>query len=479
MATWQHLLAVSAALGWLVAVPVQAGDRPVVKAKKSQPGLLGNASNIDQGYLQEWYDMANQKWDQPEDICKPILLFLSGNKHAGSYQIRGIQAAEALHERWAAPCPTRYQELCPHVQSSSGDGCSCGEILNRSVLVHVKFECGALRQQLSAAHHVFDECDTEWHNRTTYSNWDGVIVAHDEQGTKAMERDAKRFWSIPHHSIVHCPMMPPPKKETWDQIPQRILSMGSGFNEAPRDVMRNWAASYSERTGRDVKVIWEREFSTTNFNDLGLCAIFHQLNVTLAVAWQQKLVPPDSYKPVERMVNPISLGIPVVLFQNHPGFQAAAEPMPQKVKKLIFAKRDDILGQKLEHLIENYKDMSLVRQASLEVAQDYSAQAVSLLYRGMYDELVNSRPHLHATKRKDDHPSKIKPGEHHPVPTVRNGKSDHVVKGFGIAKKSHAQKESKIKREKSRAQRQGSHSSHHSPSHVGHDHMRHSGHSQG
>ena len=138
-----------------------------------------------------------------------------------------------------------------------------------------------------------------------------------------------------------------PKKNTWDQIPQRILSMGSGFNEAPRDLMRKWAASYSERTGRDVKVIWEREFSTTNFNDLGLCAIFHQLNVTLAVAWQQKLVPPDSYKPVERMVNPISLGIPVVLFQNP--FQPRRTHAPEM--KVDLRRRHP--GAKLEHLIEN------------------------------------------------------------------------------------------------------------------------------
>lgn len=448
----------------LVAIPIfllsQGGDSASPELKPVSPaGYLGNASDMNQGYAQALYPMETQKWDAPEDQCKPILAFVGKNKFAGSYQIRAIQAAEAIHERWFAPCPTSWTEICPYVRATGSPSCSCAQILNRSVFVHVKFTCTGLMKELGAAHHVWDECDTPRSQVSSLSSWDGVVVAHDLQGKAALERDARRFFSIPHHSIVHCDLMPSYSKEQWKSLPHRILSTGSKFNEAPRKEMVEWAEAYSASSGRDVKVIWEREFSTQWFNDLGLCEIYHRNNVTIGIAWQQALAPPGCFKPIERMVNPISLGVPAVLYSGHPGFQIAASAMDPKITRTVMAKSVKDLQARIRNMIENYHVWESAREESLRVAKAYSAAAVGRLYRAMYNELVyGTSGTVYSERLYGKVPgSSAKDEEEKPVKTVqktKKKKTQQEVKenkppSFGIErpKKNNSKKKKKTPRE--------------------------------
>ena len=373
----------------LVTVILLAALSRVLEAApiRGRLGYLGSPTDLDKGYSQAVYNMSMVQWERSE-LCRPGMFFLGGKKFAGSYQIRGIQAAEVLAERWVAPCPRRWEELCPLL--NTGSACQCFDILQRSIFVHVKFHCTDIREALQRAAHVWDECDSV--RRPLVSGWDGVIVAHDLQGQAALRNGARRFWSIPHHSLVHCAAMPFPSEESWGQRNHRILVMGSAANEAPRKAMQAWANKISRlRTGGTVEVIFERDFSTQNFNDLGLCQIFHHQNVTMAIAWQT-VKESGFYKPIERFVNPISLGIPTICSSSQRGFNIAIGNLPDRGdRESMLASSVKELQEKLEQTIGNYTHWRRMRQAGMHLAANYSASSVGSLYRAMCRDLHRAR----------------------------------------------------------------------------------------
>ena len=339
--------------------------------------------------------MSMVQWEKSE-LCKPGMFFLGAKNFAGSYQIRGIQTAEVLAERWVAPCPGHWEELCPLL--NTGSACACFDILQRSIFVHVKFTtCSHIRTALPRAAHVWDECDTDRRNaeaRALLSSWDGVIGAHDAQGKSALQRGARRFWSIPHHSLVHCDAMPLISEESWGTRDHRVLVMGSIHNEAPREEMVWWAGNFSaRRTGGIVKVIFERDYATANYNDLGLCEIFHRQNVTMAIAWQKDLeVKLHVFKPIERLVNPLSLGIPTLSSSHQHAFSTAiGDLLDPRDRETMLASSLQELQNKLEQTIGNYTRWRRIRRMGMHLALNYSASAVSNLYRAMCRDLQRAR----------------------------------------------------------------------------------------
>ena len=98
-------------------------------------------------------------------------------------------------------------------------------------------------------------------------------------------------------------------------------------------------------------MIFERDFSTQNFNDLGLCQIFHHQNVTMAIAWQT-VKESGFYKPIERFVNPISLGIPTICSSSQRGFNIAIGNLPDRVD------RESMLASSVKELQENLSKRS-------------------------------------------------------------------------------------------------------------------------
>ena len=363
------------------------------RTERGHIGYLGSSTDLNQGYSQAMYNMSQVNWQTSEDRCKPAFVFATQKMFAGSFQIRGIQAAENLRQRWVAPCPSDYNELCKYV--NSGPECSCHDILDRSLFVHVKFVCNDLKKSLPNAFHVYDECDTAWQVNPTFQGWDGVIAAHKLQGEAAVKRSAKQYWSIPHHSIVHCDMMPVPTAQEWGTQVHRILAMGAAHNEPPRDQMASWAAAVSRQRGVKVEVIYERDYSTQWFNDLGLCPIFHRNNVTMAIAWQGQMAQTNqghnNYKPVERMVNPISLGVPVFLAGSHPGFQIATEPLSATDRNSMLVDNVNAMQASIERAIKDYDHWAHLRMAGLQLAKDYSVTAVGDLYMKMWGDLKGQR----------------------------------------------------------------------------------------
>ena len=380
---------------------------------------------------------------------RPDVVFVSKHVNWGTAIARGQQVRQAWQRKSAViGCDTPANSNVERdLRKGTGLGWPRSSIAQHNysrhmLIIHIKYVCRPALSLFTGAAHAFDPLDQiNDMNQQSIREWSSAfhaVLSHSEAHARLLRSLVRvPIFVVPHHALPGC--QPQALGDSGAESTVLVI----GLNPPSSSLVQALAEWSNSRGG--VRIVYEREHRLAELRKLDARAGYSELRVATdplgrawvtslcalvrsaraAIAWDQvngtgferschnalRLSSEACYafKPNERLLNPLALGVPAIGFARYPAFREvlAAQrtttwPSTDRGGQhdlgtcphcgdMLLAGSVDELTSSLDQIVLNRTAHSLAQAFGLQAARAFSLDAVVGRYEDLYTRLVLSR----------------------------------------------------------------------------------------